>query len=107
MRKFLCFSILMAFTVIAGTGTAMAAKETINIMCWEGYADKAFIDDFKRVVKKKYKIDVEVKPSYATGQEDFYNAAKNGTADIISPPADMPKTPRCCTRFPSPASRVR
>ena len=51
--KILCFSILMAFAVIAGTGTAMAAKETINIMCWEGYADKAFIDDFKRVVKEE------------------------------------------------------
>jgi spermidine/putrescine transport system substrate-binding protein len=35
---------------------------------------------------------VEVKPSYATGQEDFYNAAKNGTADLISPPADMAKS---------------
>jgi spermidine/putrescine transport system substrate-binding protein len=93
-RMILCFSILMVFVVTAGTGTAMAEKETINIMCWEGYADKAFIDDFKRLVKEKYKIEVDVKPSYATGQEDFYNAAKNGTADLISPPADMPKTPR-------------
>mgnify|MGYP003400080307 CR=1 FL=1 len=46
------------------------------------------------LVKEKYKLDVEIKPSYATGQEDFYNAAKNGTADLISPPADMAKTPR-------------
>ena len=37
---------------------------------------------FKSLVKEKYKLDVEVKPSYATGQEDFYNAAKNGTADL-------------------------
>lgn len=93
-RMLLCFGILMVYAVIAGTGTAQAAKETINIMCWEGYADKAFIDDFKKMVKEKYKIDVEVKPSYATGQEDFYNAAKNGTADLISPPADMPKAPK-------------
>ena len=77
-KMFFCFSILMAFAVTYGTGTAMAAKETINIMCWEGYADKAFIDDFKKMVKEKYKIDVEVKPSYATGQEDFYNTAMTG-----------------------------
>jgi spermidine/putrescine transport system substrate-binding protein len=70
----------------------MAATETINIMCWEGYSDKAVIEDFKALVKEKYKIDVEVKSSYATGQEDFYNAAKNGTADLISPPADMAKS---------------
>lgn len=69
-------------------------KEIIRITCWEGYSDKAFIDDFKAMVKKKYNIDVEVKPSYATGQEDFYNAAKNGAADLISPPADLAKTPR-------------
>ncbi|NMC72921.1 MAG: extracellular solute-binding protein [Geobacteraceae bacterium] len=93
-RRMLCWGILMAFTVLAGAGTAWAAKETITIMCWEGYADKAFIDEFQKMVKKKYKIDVEVKPSYATGQEDFYNAARNGTADLISPPADMAKAAR-------------
>jgi len=95
MKKMvLCFSILMAFVVIAGTGTAMAAKQTIRIMCWEGYSNKPVIEEFKKLVKKKYGIDVDVQPSYATGQEDFYNAAKNGTADLISPPADMAKTPR-------------
>ena len=71
-----------------------AKKETIRITCWEGYADQAVIDAFKSLVKEKYKIDVEVKSTYAVGQEDFYNAAKNGTADLISPPADMAKTPR-------------
>ncbi len=93
-RRVFCLGILTAFALLVGAGTAMAAKETINIMCWEGYADKAFIDEFQKMVKKKYKIDVEVKPSYATGQEDFYNAAKNGTADLISPPADMAKAAR-------------
>ncbi len=39
-------------------------------------------------------MDVDVNASYATGQEDFYKAAKEGTADLISPPADMAKTPR-------------
>lgn len=95
MKKMIfCCSILTAFVLAVGAGPAMAAKETIKIMCWEGYAEQEVIDDFKKLVKEKYKIDVEVKPSYATGQEDFYNAAKTGTADLISPPADMPKTPR-------------
>lgn len=93
-RMIVCLNIVLAFAVLAGTGTAMAAKETINIMCWEGYANQEFIDDFTRIVKEKYKIDVEVKSSYATGQEDFYNAARKGTADLISPPADMAKAAR-------------
>jgi spermidine/putrescine transport system substrate-binding protein len=82
------------FVLVAFCGVRVSQavrQETIRITCWEGYADKAFIDDFKRMVKEKYKIDVEVKHSYATGQEDFYHAAKNGTADLISPPADMAK----------------
>ena len=95
MKNLILFiTIFIAFAITARTGTAFAATETINIMCWEGYADKAVIEDFKSMVKEKYKIDVEVRPAYATGQEDFYNAAKNGTADLISPPADMAKTPR-------------
>lgn len=95
MRKFILLIImLLSLTVVAGTGSAIAATEIINIMCWEGYADQAVIDDFKSLIKVKYKIDVEIKPSYATGQEDFYNAAQKGTADLISPPADMAKTPR-------------
>lgn len=96
MKRFFVMSIGVFIAVaLLGINVSRAAQqETIRITCWEGYADKAVIDDFKMMVKKKYKIDVEVIPSYATGQEDFYNAAKNGTADLISPPADMAKTPR-------------
>jgi len=85
---------ILIAVVFLGSTVAYAAQETIRVTCWEGYADKAFVDAFKRSVKDKYKIDVEVNATYATGQEDFYNAAKNGTADLISPPADTPKTPR-------------
>ena len=71
-----------------------AAQETLRITCWEGYADAATVKEFKDLVKKKYGIDVEVKASYPTDQDEFYKAAKDGTADLISPPADVAKTPR-------------
>ncbi|MCX5905195.1 MAG: ABC transporter substrate-binding protein, partial [Proteobacteria bacterium] len=101
MKKLSLLLLAAALFALAGLpGTLFAAAETINITCWEGYADKAVIEAFKSMVKEKYKLDVEIKTSYATGQEDFYNAAKNGTADMISPPADMAKTPRfyCFTK---------
>ena len=68
-------------------------KETIRITCWNGYAE-SFAADFKSLVKAKYKVDLEVKIFNPTDQDEFYMAAKNGTADLISPPADLAKTPR-------------
>jgi spermidine/putrescine-binding protein len=92
MKKvMLCIILLLAGCFTVWPWPVLAATETINITCWEGYANKAVIDAFKSIVKNKYKMDVEVKATYATGQEDFYNAARNGTADLISPPADTPK----------------
>lgn len=88
----LSIGVFIAVALCGVRGADAARHETIRITCWEGYADKAFVDDFKAMVKKKYNINVDVKPSYATGQEDFYNAAKNGSADLISPPADMAKS---------------
>ncbi|MCU0598230.1 MAG: extracellular solute-binding protein [Desulfobacterales bacterium] len=87
-------TMILIFSFAGGVTLSRAADQTINIMCWEGYADQAMIDAFKSVVKEKYKMEVDVKASYATGQEDFYKAAKDGSADLISPPADMAKTPR-------------
>jgi spermidine/putrescine-binding protein len=75
-------------------GLCGAAQETIRVTCWEGYADAAFVKEFKSLIKKKYKIDVAVKTHYPTDQDEFYKAAKDGTADLISPPADLAKTPR-------------
>jgi spermidine/putrescine-binding protein len=66
-----------------------AAQETLRITCWEGYADDAIVKEFKDLVKKKYKIDVDIKTHYPTDQDEFYKAAKDGTADLISPPAEL------------------
>jgi spermidine/putrescine-binding protein len=95
MKKiFLFFLILSVIEALLGIGTSRAAQETLRITCWEGYADEAIVKEFKDLVKKKYQIDVEVKAHYPTDQDEFYKAAKDGTADLISPPADLAKTPR-------------
>ena len=72
---------------------SQTADETIRITCWEGYA-KSFVDDFKKLIKTKYDLDVAVEITNPTDQDEFYMAAKDGTADLISPPADLAKTPR-------------
>lgn len=94
MKK-ISFIVILAIviTVPFQVQSSQAGDETIRITCWEGYT-KPFVDDFKKVVKWEYNIDIEVSINNPTDQDEFYMAAKNGTADLISPPADLAKTPR-------------
>ncbi|HQO77549.1 MAG TPA: extracellular solute-binding protein [Thermodesulfobacteriota bacterium] len=95
MKKVLigsAIAVLMVSCFLYSGFAQQPAKEVLRITCWEGYADQAVVEAYKGLVKEKYSMDIEVKTTYATGQEDFYNAAKNGTADLISPPADMAKS---------------
>lgn len=68
-------------------------QETIRITCWEGYA-KPFVEGFQKLVKEKLGTDVKVEIYNPTDQDEFYMAAKDGTADLISPPQDLAKNPR-------------
>ncbi|UFS70940.1 extracellular solute-binding protein [Geomonas sp. RF6] len=96
MRKLSLLSLCIVITValLGITASQAARKETLRITCWEGYADAAIVKEYKALVKAKYGIDVDVQTHYPTDQDEFYQAAKNGTADLISPPADLAKTPR-------------
>ena len=92
-RIYICV-VAFVLALFCDVAVLRAAQETIRITCWEGYADDAFVKEYKDLIKKKYKIGVEVKTHYPKDQDEFYKAAKDGTADLISPPADLAKTPR-------------
>lgn len=72
---------------------AKASQEVLRITCWGGYA-KPYVKAFKSLVKKKYGIDLTVEIYNPTDQDEFYMAAKKGTADLISPPYELPKMPK-------------
>lgn len=87
------WSIVVAVVVLAGLGVAApssAAEETLRITCWAGYAEP-YAENFKKLVKEKYGVDLKVEIFNPTDQDEFYAAAKNGTADLISPPYELPK----------------
>lgn len=84
-------AVLLVSAVAAGP--SLAADYTLRITCWEGYA-KPYVEQFQKLVKDEYNIDVDVVIHNPTDQDEFYQAAKTGTADLISPPADLAKTPR-------------
>jgi spermidine/putrescine-binding protein len=68
-------------------------KETLRITCWAGYA-KPYVADFQKLVKQKHDITVDVRIVNPTDQDEFFEAVKNNTTDLISPPIELPKTPR-------------
>jgi spermidine/putrescine-binding protein len=79
--------------VLAPGCTKKKEKQTLRITCWAGYAEP-YVKNFQKLIKEKYKVDVEVKIFNPTDQDEFYLAVKNNTADLISPPIELPKTPR-------------
>jgi len=73
--------------------TEEATQETLRITCWEGYAEP-FVEAFQKLVREKHNVDVTIKIFNPTDQDEFYMAAKDGTADLISPPQDLAKNQR-------------
>ncbi len=84
---------LVAIGLALAPGCSKAKKETLRITCWSGYA-KPYVADFQKMIKEKYKVDVEVQIYNPTDQDEFFVAVKDNTADLISPPIELPKTPR-------------
>ena len=93
MKRFLAIFIALMLIVGGGSAWVESEKAELKITCWDGYA-KPYVDDFKVLVKNKYKVDLEIKIHNPVDQDEFYEAAKTGKADLISPPQDMVKNPK-------------
>lgn len=71
-----------------GEETDLAALKgsTLNILCWEGYAEKAFTNGFEE------KYGVTVKGTYFTSSDDLIAKLQNGGGavyDLVSPSSDV------------------
>lgn len=92
-------SIAMVVFILVGLGCERSepppveVNEVLRITCWEGYA-KPYAEKFKALVKEKFGVNLTVEIFNPTDQDEFYLAAKNGTADLISPPYELPKMAR-------------
>ncbi|MEZ4598210.1 MAG: ABC transporter substrate-binding protein [Syntrophotaleaceae bacterium] len=90
-------AVLLALLFTAGCKRkeepAAAGPEILRITCWAGYA-KPYEAAFKEMIKAKHGIDVELQIFNPTDQDEFFLAVKNNTADLISPPIELPKIPR-------------
>ncbi len=80
-----CFGVLFTHPVFA---------DELRILTWEGYAPKKHIDAFKKLIKKKYGTDLDIKISYINDVEDIYKSLRNREADIVTPSNNLPKDAR-------------
>ena len=94
MKNVSLFVVLaLAVVTVFSAHPSRAADETIRITCWEGYA-QPYVTAFKALIKEKYYVDVGIEIYNPTDQVEFYWDAMDKAADLISPPGDLPKTPR-------------
>lgn len=75
---------LSATAIMLAASSSVFAKNELNILVWEGYADKSVIDPFEK------ETGCKVNATYVGSNDDFAPklAAGGGVFDIISPAID-------------------
>lgn len=71
--------------------SARAETISLNVLCWEGYT-KPYVAGFKALIKEKHGLDVEINVSNVSAPAEFWNMARGGKVDLISPAHNIPKS---------------
>jgi len=64
----------------------------LNILCWEGYAEKENVAEFQLFIKTKYKINLKMNVKSVSSPSEFYTQIKEKKVDIISPAHNIAKS---------------
>lgn len=62
-----------------------AATETLTMDLWEPYAPDWAVNEFKAMIKKKYKRNVNIVVKYVYSPNEFFDRVRANQTDIISP----------------------
>ena len=73
-------AIILIFLI---TLLSCSKKEELTLMHWEGYAPTKVKKEFKRIIKEKYDIDLELKIIHPNNNDDILSSLKNENADIF------------------------
>lgn len=66
--------------------------EELRILCWEGYAIPEYTDEFEKLVKEKYGMDLKVTVKNVSDPQEFFDGIRTKKIDIISPANNIPKS---------------
>ncbi len=85
----------LALLVVGSVNTVIAAeKVTLRMLVWEGYTPDELTKKFTALVKEKHDVDLTLKIKFCGGNDDFFPALRDDTADVISPSHNVPKDKR-------------
>lgn len=71
-----------------------AYDETLRIDVWTSYAPVEAINDFKKLIYKKYKKNVNVEARVVLSPDEFFDRVRAGQTDIFSPSHNFLKDER-------------
>ncbi|MGE0087433.1 MAG: PotD/PotF family extracellular solute-binding protein [Desulfococcaceae bacterium] len=69
-----------------------AYAEELRILCWEGYADSEYTQNFEKIVKKKHGMDLKITVRNVSDPQEFFDGIRGKEIDLISPAHNIPKS---------------
>ncbi len=64
--------------------SAQVDTEILRLLIWEGYAPKKHVKDFETEIEAKYHRKVKLEISFAESSDDFFDAVRNNSVDLIT-----------------------
>jgi spermidine/putrescine transport system substrate-binding protein len=64
----------------------------LRVLCWEGYADKAYVKQFEEYILTKYKEKINIKVNDVSDPQEFYDGIRSKNVDLISPAHNIPRS---------------
>ena len=80
-------AILIGAAISMFSQAALAAKE-LKVLAWEGYVPEEVRPEIEAYLSKKFGEKITVKIDYIVDEKSIFNAAREGTYDILDPCLD-------------------
>jgi spermidine/putrescine transport system substrate-binding protein len=87
-------SLNKAFAVESTNSTKIAYDETLRVDVWTSYAPIEAINDFKKIILKKYNKNINIEARVVLTPDEFFDRVRSGQTDIFSPSHNFLKDER-------------
>lgn len=63
---------------------AKGDTEILRLMIWEGYAPSVYVEKFEKKIEEQYHRKIKLEISIADSSDDFFDAVRNKSTDLIT-----------------------